>query len=284
MNRRFSRIMAGLLSVVMIFIGLPNIVRAENTAQLIKDKSKNGFDIDMSEIDTAEIAEIDGSNVLKGYFDLPNTDYSVFKLLEDNNVFLASEGLTTADQGANGFMDDIGNGHECLWNGYVWPFATSQTLTALLQAIKDDSVCREEYTSMLWKLLNQYANQHYRITEDGKKIMWIDEVGTPYEHSWSSRKILEEAGWDINRGGYERGKDYNHSTFCDIVLLALTGFELKGGEAVFKPVIPDDMNYYSIDNLHIQGSEYRIVYDKTGEKYGVSAGLHIYKNGTEIQV
>ena len=97
MNRRFSRIMAGLLSVVMIFIGLPNIVRAENTAQLIKDKSKNGFDIDMSEIDTAEIAEIDGSNVLKGYFDLPNTDYSVFKLLEDNNVFLASEGLTTAD-------------------------------------------------------------------------------------------------------------------------------------------------------------------------------------------
>ena len=181
-------------------------------------------------------------------------------------------------------MDDIGNGHECLWNGYVWPFATSQTLTALLQAIKDDSVCREEYTSMLWKLLNQYANQHYRITEDGKKIMWIDEVGTPYEHSWSSRKILEEAGWDINRGGYERRKDYNHSTFCDIVLSALTGFELKGGEAVFKPVIPDDMNYYSIDNLHIQGSEYRIVYDKTGEKYGVSAGLHIYKNGTEIQV
>lgn len=180
--------------------------------------------------------------------------------------------------------DKSGNGHECLWNGYVWPFATSQTLTALLQAIKDDSVCREEYTSMLWKLLNQYANQHYRITEDGKKIMWIDEVGTPYEHSWSSRKILEEAGWDINRGGYERGKDYNHSTFCDIVLSALTGFELKGGEAVFKPVIPDDMNYYSIDNLHIQGSEYRIVYDKTGEKYGVSAGLHIYKNGTEIQV
>lgn len=43
MNRRFSRIMAGLLSVVMIFIGLPNIVRAENTAQLIKDKSKTAL-------------------------------------------------------------------------------------------------------------------------------------------------------------------------------------------------------------------------------------------------
>ena len=49
---------------------------------------------------------------------------------------------------------------------------------------------------------------------------------------WISRTILERwkkekndkgEEWPMNKGGKERGKDYNHSTFCDLIINGLIG-------------------------------------------------------------
>ncbi len=205
-------------------------------------------------------------------YSLPNKgDEKVFEMLWDKEIFYAPQGLTTADMRDERFLYEVD--HECLWNGYVWPFATSQTLTALLNVIRHYD--KNEYSEKYFELLHQYATQHHRITQDGKKIMWIDEVRHPFNDDWSSRTILESLKWSPDKGGKERGKDYNHSTFADLVLSALTGFEIIDNKAEFNPIIPNDWDWYKIENLYIDDKKYTIVYDKTGEKFGNGKGFKV---------
>ena len=207
------------------------------------------------------------------YFKIPkNGREEVFDCLEDEDVFKTPFGITTAEQGHPLFL--FASEHECLWNGYIWPFATSQVLTGLINAA--DAANNKKYADMFCRLLKQYAAQHTRIDENGKRLMWIDEVKAPYEDVWSSREILKNWGWEKEKGGYERGKDYNHSTFCDLVISGLAGVRVQNGSVSFKPMIPDEWDYFSLDNLYILGSRYRISYDKTGKKYG-HTGWKFYK-------
>ncbi len=210
------------------------------------------------------------------YFDIPAAERDgLFDLLGDPHAFYAREGLTTAEQSDPRFLFPAD--HECLWNGYVWPFATSQTLTALLRAIRRTPATRERYTELFYKLLRQYAAQHY-LEEDGMRRMWIDEVGAPDHHEWTSRTILKNAGWQPGKGGRERGKDYNHSTYADILLSALTGVDVCGEEVTFAPVIPADMRRYTVDDLYIRGARYRVEYDRDGAESG-TPGFSVYKEG-----
>ena len=40
---------------------------------------------------------------------------------------------------------------------------------------------------------------------------------------WQKEKNDQGEEWPINKGGKERGKDYNHSTFCDLIINGLIG-------------------------------------------------------------
>ena len=194
-----------------------------------------------------------------------------FELLTDKTVFYTEYGLTTAEQGDPRFNYE--EDHECLWNGYVWPFATSQTLTALKNVAQAEQ--GTHYLDMFASLLSQYARTHTRLREDGKTVPWIDEVRHPYVDDWSSRTILRDWGWRENKGGYERGKDYNHSTFCDLVISGICGVREDGERLYVTPCIPKDWDHFRLSGLCFRGKEYDIVYDKTGEKYGIGKGINI---------
>src|SRR5262249_8161457 len=64
------------------------------------------------------------------YFNMPDSQYTVaWKYLTDIKTFCAPFGITTADRSHPRFrMHGCCN---CEWDGAVWPFATSQTLTAM---------------------------------------------------------------------------------------------------------------------------------------------------------
>ena len=196
---------------------------------------------------------------------------SAFKELKDSEGFLSKHGLTTAEQRHPRYLYSAD--HPCLWNGYIWPFATSQTLRAL-----DNLLSNYEQTIItkrdFYDILKVYARSHY-ITEDGKAQCWIDEVKSPTTNEWSCRSILKDAGWRAEDSGIERGKDYNHSTFCDIILGSLLGIKSTDGKISVTPKIPDDWTYFVVDNLHLGNVCYRITYDKNGNKYeqGISVTI-----------
>lgn len=189
-----------------------------------------------------------------------------FPLLTDESVFLAKTGLTTADKSHPRYLYSAN--HECLWNGYIWPFATSQTLDACISVMNkygNDIISNEDFTM----LLSQYANMHYMINEDGKRVNWIDEMMHPDKLVWETREWLYSDKYNPGKGGKDRGKDYNHSTFCDIVIKGLVGVDEENGKLILRPHIPSDWNYLKLENLTFRGKKYDITYDKNGDLYGV---------------
>lgn len=207
------------------------------------------------------------------YFDIPSPDKnSVFAELLTEDGFKAPYGITTAERRHARFMEE--HTHECLWNGPVWPFATSQTLAGLANVLQKGQSCpltKENY----YDLLLQYAASHKFEKPDGTVVPFIDENMDPFTGRWLARDILEEMGWLEKKGGFERGKDYNHSLFCDLVLSGLLGIHPKGDSFTVKPLIPDDWDYFKVENLWLHGKCFTITYDKDGSHYGEGAGLTI---------
>ncbi len=159
------------------------------------------------------------------YFNLPDADKSAaWGQVEDPKGFHAPFGPTTAEQRHPKFAVSY-EGHECQWNGPSWPYSTAVTLTAmanLLTNYKQDVVSAADY----FDLLKTYTKSHRLRREDGTIVPWIDENLNPMTGDWISRtrlKSWKNGTWDTGKGGEERGKDYNHSTYCDLVITGLIG-------------------------------------------------------------
>lgn len=191
------------------------------------------------------------------YFNLPqNGMEKAFSYLKTKEGFLNDFGMTTAEQSHSKFLYEVD--HECLWNGYIWPFATSQTLRAmgnLLHYYNQDTITKNDF----YEMLRKYVKSQHIVDSNGKTRPWIDEVIDPRDGQWSSRNYLQERGWI--KGGYERGKDYNHSTFCDIILNDLLGVKVKNGKLSVNPVVPDTWKYFKVENLYVNQKKYRLTYN-----------------------
>lgn len=192
-------------------------------------------------------------------FNIAPKGYEIaFEELKKEDGFKSPYGIITAEKRHPRYL--YKEKHECLWNGYIWPFATTQVLDAMIAVLKNyeqNTVTKEDF----YEILLQYAKMHY-LEEDGKKVCWIDEDKCPVKNEWVSRNILKEWGWQESKGGFERGKDYNHSAFCNIILSGLLGISVQNGEVIVEPKIPDDWEYFSVDNLWVNGKVYKVVYDK----------------------
>ena len=227
---------------------------------------------DRPEVDDAHnVRELVG--FIPWYFSLPEKDHPApFDTLMDKDIFYAPFGLTSAEQGHPRFMEE--HPHECLWNGPVWPFATSQVLVAaanLLRHYPKNNFTREHY----WKLLKQYASSHHMTREDGSIVPWIDENIHPYTGRWHTRDELFRFPHKIAEVGPERGKDYNHSLYCDLILSGLLGIELRDGQISVDPLIPVHWNWFRVERIYAGDVPYRITYDRDGSHYGGAAGITI---------
>jgi len=195
-----------------------------------------------------------------------------FLELKDERGFKSPYGFTTAEQRHPRFLYEVTD-HECMWNGYIWPFMTSFTLNAvinLLDHYQQDIITKEDFVDMLLT----YAGMHY-LEEDGKRVCWSDESMHPHTGDWYSRTVLRNWGWPEDLGGYERGKDYNFSTFGDLVIRGLLGIKAEEGLVIVDPKIPESWDYFRLDNLWIADKCYQIIYDKDGSRYLQGQGLHI---------
>lgn len=217
------------------------------------------------------------------YFNMPGEKYAIaWKYLMDPKYFYAPYGPTTAEQNHPGFSISYA-GHECQWNGPSWPLATSITLTGLanlLNNYRQDYITRKDY----YQLVSIYTNSQQRKREDGKTVPWIDENLNPFTGDWISRtrlKTWSNGTWSKEKGGKERGKDYNHSTYCDLIITGLIGLRpQEGNSLVVNPLLPDDAwDYFCLDNVPYHGKNITVLYDKTGNRYRKGKGFIIFING-----
>lgn len=212
-------------------------------------------------------------------YDIPDEDKTdAWLQLMDPQGFKAPFGPTTAEQRADGFKV-IYTGHGCQWNGPSWPFATAQTLTGLaacLHRFGEGVITKADY----FETLLTYSNSHRNTLPSGEKVCWIDENLDPFNGTWLARAMLAHP-----KGSeyYERGKDYNHSTFCDLVISGLVGIQPQfDGSVVIEPLVPEGVwDYFYLSGIQIAGREFTVVYDKTGKKYGAGAGFTVLVDGQQ---
>ncbi len=248
------------------------------------------FEMEGTDRQAAQLSQV---RELIGYvpwcFNLPDSKYGVaWKQITDPKGFSAPYGLTTAEQRHPEFAVQYDR-HECMWNGPIWPFATTQTLNALANYLNNEpqpTVTRKDY----FEALRTYALSQRLKLEDGKVVPWVDEDQNPFTGDWIARTCIlawekkDPKKWQIKGGTSDRGKDYNHSNFCDLVINGLVGLRPQADNTVVvNPLVPEGLwEYFCLDRVSYHGRMLTILWDKTGKHYGKGAGLRVLADDKEI--
>jgi hypothetical protein len=200
------------------------------------------------------------------YFNMPDSNYNVaWKNLMDSKTFCAPFGITTADRSHPLFRTH--GCCKCEWDGAVWPFATSQTLTAmanLLNNYNTDLIENNHY----FDLLETYVeSQYYR--------------GRPYIGEY----LDEKTGYWL-KGDEERSRYYNHSTFNDLIITGLVGLRPRADNVIeIHPLLPaNKWDWFCLDNVLYHNKIITVVWDKTGQRYKKGKGMSVFVNGKRIAV
>ena len=199
-------------------------------------------------------------------FSLPddNKEYvEAWKQLTDPDGFAAPCGITTAERRHPQFRTHgVGT---CEWDGAVWPFATSQTLYALANLLRDykQSVVSPQnyFDAFLVYTRSQRAGGKPYIGE------YCDEV---------------TGDWINGKGG--RSRYYNHSTYADLVITGLVGLRPRADDIVeISPLLPEGVwDYFCLDGVNYHGRSLTIIWDKDGSRYQHGKGLIVLVDGKEI--
>ncbi|OIW25319.1 carbohydrate-binding module family 13 protein [Coniochaeta ligniaria NRRL 30616] len=205
------------------------------------------------------------SREIMGYvpwmFNMPQASNIVaFAQLKDPQGFAATYGPTTAERRSKWFMNQSAN---CLqWDGPSWPYATSQTLTAVENVLHDypaqSYISATDYFTLL---LGYVATQH--------------KGGKPY--------VAEAHDPDADRWMYDtanHSEDYNHSTFIDNIIAGLLGLRGQADNTLkVNPLVPSSWDYFALENVAYHGHTVTVIWDRTGQRYGQGTGLRVFVDG-----
>jgi hypothetical protein len=195
------------------------------------------------------------------YFNMPDEKHDIaWQQVTDPKGFRAPFGLTTAERRHPDFRTK--GCCKCEWDGAVWPFATSQTLTGLANRM-NTSGQKAIADSTYFRLMELYVeSQYYR--------------GRPYIGEY----LDESTGYWL-KGDQERSRYYNHSTFNDLIISGLVGLRPREDDVIeVNPLIPaGKWNWFCLDNVLYHGNIVTIIWDKDGSHYKKGKGFQVLING-----
>lgn len=199
-------------------------------------------------------------------FCLPEDDFKyavAWEQILDPDGFLAPWGFTTAERRHPRFRSHgVGS---CEWDGAIWPFATSQTLTAmanLLHFYEKHSM----KANIFYNALQTYARSHQK-----SGLPYIGE----YQDELTGRWLRDQP----------RSRYYNHSTFCDLVIYGLVGLIPHPDEKIeIHPLFPPEaVEFLCLEKVPYHGHTVTILWDKHGVRYNLGKGLHLVVDGQLLQ-
>lgn len=194
-------------------------------------------------------------------FDMPQSaNIAAFSQLKDPQGFAATYGPTTAERRSPYYMDQNANCYQ--WDGPSWPFATSQTLTAVESVLHDYPAQSYITAADYYTLLSNYAATQYKN-------------GVPY--------IAEAHNQDTNSWLYDtpnHSEDYNHSTFIDNVIAGLLGLRAQSKSTLtVDPIVPSSWDYFALENVAYHGHNVTVIWDRSGQRYNQGSGLKVFVDG-----
>ena len=200
------------------------------------------------------------------YFHMPDGngpyDQAWLQVLDEKG-FSAPYGLTTAERRHPQFRSHgVGT---CEWDGAIWPFASSQTLTAMANYLNDypNPVLSD---STFFRQMKLYVeSQHLR--------------GRPYIGEYLDEK---NGAWLM--GDRERSRYYNHSTFNDLMITGIAGLRPQSdGSLIVNPLIPvGKWKFFCLDNVNYHGHAVTIVWDEDGQRYHQGKGMMLMVDGRVV--
>ncbi len=243
--------------------------KADTLKQLVQTRLWNeeqGF-FETRRIADGELAQVrEAIGYIPWMFYLPDTnkDYEKAWLqVCDEQGFLAPYGLTTAERRHPQFRSH-GTG-QCEWDGAVWPFASSQTLTAMANVLNDypQSYIND---SVYFMHMNLYVESQYHR-------------GRPYIGEY-----LDEVTGYWLKGDQLRSRYYNHSTFANLMVTGLMGLRPREDNVLeINPLIPQDQwDWFCMDAIPYHGKNVSILWDKDGSHFKKGQGFIIFVDGKQV--
>mmetsp|Transcript_18834 Transcript_18834/g.51603 ORF Transcript_18834/g.51603 Transcript_18834/m.51603 type:complete len:522 (+) Transcript_18834:2370-3935(+) len=215
--------------------------------------------------------------------------------LLDPHAFAAPYGLTSTERRHSCFNFSFIHGN--CWNGPSWPFETSRVLTAAANVLnwpyhqnkhnsnqdtqyndndddtttasttttttttsplRQDSFTQDDY----FDLLLQYARQHtqtFALNDTAVPLHsgHVFENLHPTLGYWNNRFYL----YGRNSTRKNKGDDYNHSTFADLILGGLLGIRPQpDGSLWIRPLIPTDrVPWFVVDHVPVRHGRFLAV-------------------------
>jgi hypothetical protein len=196
-------------------------------------------------------------------FELPEPGYeAAWRFLMDPAYFFAPYGPTTVERNDPLFYVSP---RCCVWSGNSWPYATTQTLAAMANLLIDyeqDVVTPADYVELL---------RVYAATQRMDGRPYVAEAANPDDGSWEGHNTRYHS------------EHYLHSAFVDLVITGLVGLRPRADDTLeVHPLFPDTWDYLALDNVAYHGHDVAIVWDRTGERYGVGEGLMLFVDGRRI--
>jgi len=230
--------------------------------------------------DNGTSMQISGVRELIGYspwlFEEPPAGHDVaWKQLFDPQGFAGEYGPTTAERRSPRFRFESSD--QCTWNGPSWPFATTQTLTALANLLDGGQGQTDIGAAGYMKLFGEYVKSQHLKLKGGMVIPWIDEDLDADTDEWIAKDMLLAKNKQVGRGNY-----YNHSGFADPLITGLIGLRPEAGnEIVLKPLVRS-WSYFALDGLPYHGHTLAVLWDATGKQYGHGRGLILMVDGKKV--
>lgn len=137
---------------------------------------------------------------------------------------------------------DVGG---CMWNGPTWPHANSIALSAMAETLRTfprpPLTLRDFHT-----LLVSYASAQFR--EQDMQAPWTGEYYNGDTGAWRTAE-----------------RDYNHSTFMDIIVADLVGLRPRADEILeVRPLFDANTPSFLLDGVRYHGHDFTFAWDRTG--------------------